>query len=363
MNQDTIRNIRNRIAHGKLEEALEFALNVIDEKSTHRDSFISLIKQYERLNENYSKNVIDQDSFQSETNKIMSNTLDILKDMEFEVNEKESVFFDTLDDREFEKYILEYISKGELNEAFRFLGKWLDKKNLADSEFKDRFLLLLSRYNSNKDAQRKGIITDETIRNENLRTASQVVELIKQLNEAPEKKKQEKAKQEQIEISAASFVEESITALNKRERRLKYQAIIWYLIGFLALVGGIAAALLLVVTNESQLQSTVGIIYLILKSVIIIGLLVAASRYAFNLGKTYMNESLKNADRIHAISFGKFYLQVFGTNIKPDDLKDVFKDWNTTQESPFMKLDSSEFDPQLFQAFLKFAELIKSGKK
>ena len=76
-----------------------------------------------------------------------------------------------------------------------------------------------------------------------------------------------------------------------------------------------------------------------------------------------MNESLKNADRIHAISFGKFYLQVFSEDLKPEDLKDVFKDWNTYQETPFVKLDSNEFDPKLLQAFLQFAELIKSGKK
>lgn len=133
--------------------------------------------------------------------------------------------------------------------------------------------------------------------------------------------------------------------------------------GFLSLIGGIVAAILLISTGAAELESTIGIIYIILKSLFIIGLLVAASRYSFNLGKTYMNESLKNADRIHAISFGKFYLQVFGANIEPDDLKDVFKDWNTSKESPFVKLDSSEFDPQLLQAFLQFTELIRRNKK
>lgn len=363
MDQEVIRNIRNRIAHGKLEEALKYSLNVTDENSEHRDSFISLTKRYERLIENQAKNIIDQNTFESETNKIMSSTLDILNDMEFKVKDKELVFFEALEDRDYEKYILDHISRGDLNEAFRYLDKWLDKKRLSKSEFKDRFLLLLSRYNSNKDAEVKGLLTNETIREENLRTASNLIKLIKELNEVPEREKQEKAKQEHIEISAASFVEESITALSKREQKLKFQAIFWYLVGFIALLSGIGVSLFLVIENEDQFQSTIGIVYLILKSIIIIGLLVAASRYAFNLGKTYMNEALKNADRIHAISFGKFYLKVFGANVKSEDLKDVFKDWNTIQESPFMKLDSSEFDPQLLQAFLKFTELIKSGKK
>ncbi len=75
-----------------------------------------------------------------------------------------------------------------------------------------------------------------------------------------------------------------------------------------------------------------------------------------------MNESLKNSDRMHAISFGKFYLQVFGADIKQSDLKEVFKDWNTNQDSAFVRLNSNEFDPKLLQSFLKFSEIVKENK-
>lgn len=77
----------------------------------------------------------------------------------------------------------------------------------------------------------------------------------------------------------------------------------------------------------------------------------------------YMNESLKNADRKHAISFGKFYLQVYGSSVKQEDLKEVFKDWNTITESPFVKLDSADFDPKLLESFLKFVEIMKPEQK
>lgn len=148
--------------------------------------------------------------------------------------------------------------------------------------------------------------------------------------------------------------------MSDREKILKLQATLWYCVGLVSLLSGVIIGFFFI--KESNVQSVeIGVVvYQIIKSLVVVGLLVAASRYSFNLGKTYMNEALKNADRIHAISFGKFYLQVFRSNIKPEDLKDVFKDWNTSQESAFVKLDSGDFDPKMFEAFSKFIEAMKS---
>lgn len=190
-----------------------------------------------------------------------------------------------------------------------------------------------------------------------------LLNLIEEIERGSQKEIEQKEIKEKIEESAASFVDESITALNKRERNLKTQALIWYVLGFLSLIAGIVVAGLAINVKLSEKGQVIEVIYLMLKSLFVIGLLVAASRYAFNLGKMYTNESLKNADRIHAISFGKFYLQVFGTNVKPDELKEVFKDWNTSKESPFTKLESGEFDPELLKSFLKFTEIMNSLEK
>src|SRR6185503_15952382 len=38
----------------------------------------------------------------------------------------------------------------------------------------------------------------------------------------------------------------------------------------------------------------------------------ACAKYTFSLGRSFTIESLKCADRLHAISFGKFYLRVYG---------------------------------------------------
>ena len=195
----------------------------------------------------------------------------------------------------------------------------------------------------------------------------EVLSLIDQIELSPQlkTKQKEKALEKQIKTSSTEYIKESLDALTKREKSLKLQAISWYIIGFVSLVSGIAVAvnnLDIATSSLNNIQAT-GVVYLIFKSLFMIGLLVAASRYSFNLGKTYMNESLKNADRIHAISFGKFYLQVFGGTIEPDDLKEVFKDWNTNQESPFTKLKSDEFDPKMMDAFLRFLETMKGKGK
>ena len=361
INQDSIEKIRAHIVQGDLGTAFNLIIKLLDKNSEHFDNLISLKRQYSLLTEDRNLNKLSEDSFRIELNRVTANLLSIIREIEVSQSGNTDEL-DFIDEKNYEKVILDLISKGDLDGAFLLLKRWLDSENLPEDYMND-FLVLYSRFNSVKNDERKGILAIDTIRIEYSKISKSLILLLKEIRNVPKLRIQQKAKQEQIEITAASFVQESISELNKRENRLKFQAGLWYIIGFASLIGGISIAAFLVKTNQNELTSTIGIVYLILKSLLIIGLLVAASRYAFNLGKTYMNESLKNADRIHAISFGKFYLQVFGTNIKPEDLKDVFKDWNTNQESAFIKLDSSEFDPQLLQAFLKFAEVMKVGGK
>lgn len=362
INQELLNKIREQIIKGNLDEAFDLIISSSNDSSEHFDNLISLKRQYSLLAEDRVKNKVDESSFRKDLNRVTSNLLSIIREIELQQDENASNRFDLIDEKDYEKAILDLISKGDLDGAFLLLKRWLNSGELPE-EYKDDFLVLYSRFNSIRNDERKGILAIDEIRLENAKISKSLITLLKEISNAPRLRIQQKEKQEQIEITAASFVQESITELSKREKRLKFQAGLWYIIGFASLIGGISVAVFLVKTNQSELTSTIGIVYLILKSLLIVGLLIAASRYAFNLGKTYMNESLKNADRIHAISFGKFYLQVFGTNIKPEDLKDVFKDWNTSQESAFLKLDSSEFDPQMLQAFLKFAEVMKIGGK
>lgn len=359
--KESLQNISEQIIKGEYDKAFDILLNELDRSSDHFDSLVSLKRQYSVLIDERNKGMINEESFRRDLNRVTSNFLSIIRELEGLLNESAFDNIDLLSNKEFERVITDYVSKGELDKAFNFIRHWIDSKGVPDSEFTNHFVVLFSKFNTVKNDERKGILSIDQIRLENARISDALLRLAQEINSAPKKQIEQKEKQEQIQTSAASFVQESITELSKRENRLKLHANMWYFVGFVSLITGIGIAVFLVKIYEHELQTTVGIVYLILKSLLIIGLLVASSRYAFNLGKTYMNESLKNADRIHAISFGKFYLQVFGTNIKPEDLKDVFKDWNTNQESGFFKLNSNEFDPQLMQSFLKFVELVKGG--
>ena len=89
----------------------------------------------------------------------------------------------------------------------------------------------------------------------------------------------------------------------------------------------------------------------------------ASSKYAFTLGKSYMNESLKNSNRLHAISFGKFYLQAYGDVVTPEDVKEVFQHWNIDKDSSFKELNSQSFDPRIFESAIEIASVLTKHEK
>lgn len=169
----------------------------------------------------------------------------------------------------------------------------------------------------------------------------------------------ENNKKEVIENKASEYIEDAIIALKKREFRSATAGVIWYILGFLTLIGGVIFAMQ-GLNGLKDLSNAKYWIYvlIILKSIIIVGLLIACSKYAFNLGKSFINESLRNADRIHAISFGKFYLQAFSDKItSAADIKDVFQNWNIDKESAFQKLDPDSYDPKFAE---NLVEIIKN---
>ena len=360
---------RRLISNGDLSDALNLLVEKGDRQESYYDHIISLKGRYHNLEKKFNSAVISSDSYDTELNKIRADVIAIMRDIEdSERHEKELKIqkISLAEETDNQKLIQEYISNGEIGDALAELKKWIDSINSEEydsSDYANEAVILISTYNRLNEAKANGTISTSELELGFDRIRNAALALSKKISESPKKKIEQKEKQEQIERSAASFVEESILALTKREKTLKTQAILWYIIGFLSLITGVWVALTYINFNTIDTDSVIKIIYQIFKSLFVIGLLVAASRYAFNLGKTYMNEALKNADRIHAISFGKFYLQVFGTNIKSEDLKDVFKDWNTSKESPFVNLDSNDFDHKILEAMLKFLEVMKGKGK
>jgi len=179
-------------------------------------------------------------------------------------------------------------------------------------------------------------------------------------DEARRQKAEEAAKK--IELTAAHYIRDAIEAQKKYEIRNKKSWEYWYISGFASLLLGIIFASLTLSYPRNN-ENWIGLAEIIVTNVIVIGFLGACSRYAFSLGKSYISESLKASDRIHAISFGHFYLNAFGERVEWSELKEAFQHWNIDRSSTFSGLDASQIDPQILTLFGQMAAAFGSKSK
>jgi hypothetical protein len=158
-----------------------------------------------------------------------------------------------------------------------------------------------------------------------------------------------------VEENSAAYVEEAIQSQRQGQVRNWISGTLWYAIGFLSLLAGVAVVLIeLYFFSEIPPELTISqAVVSGTRTLVVVGLLSACAKYAFTLGKSYINESLKNADRVHAISLGKFYLRAFGGEATWADLKEVFQNWNIDRASTFASLDASQFDPKLVDSVVE----------
>ena len=224
----------------------------------------------------------------------------------------------------------------------------VDFESLPESLFSINFIRLINKLSQNEIA--------EIVRKINISINSFLGKKIATDEIAQEIK-------EKIEKTAPSYIAETITGLEKREKYQRRTAFIWYILGFLSLVSGIAVVFWFsnitfsVFKGQENWSLTT---FYALKSLFIIVLLIASSKYSFTLAKSYMSESLKIADRNHAISFGKFYLQVFNDRINPEEIKEIFRDWNiNNQLNNFSNQSSSDYDPKIIERTIELIDKIK----
>ncbi|WP_298868590.1 toll/interleukin-1 receptor domain-containing protein [uncultured Gimesia sp.] len=179
---------------------------------------------------------------------------------------------------------------------------------------------------------------------------------------AAEEKKQIETK-ERIEANAADFIKDAIEALNARETSNRFAANAWYIIGFLTLVAGVGFSISSFVTfTGSTSTSWVEPTLLAIKSLVVIGLLIACAKYSFTLGRSFMIEALKCSDRNHAISFGEFYLRAFGADVQWSELKEVFQHWNIDRASSFSDIKTNDFDLKYIEELRDLAKALSDIK-
>ncbi len=165
-----------------------------------------------------------------------------------------------------------------------------------------------------------------------------------------------------IEKNASEYVDDAITQLKEREIDFFKKARHWYRLGYSTLGVGVAATIffsyvsLLSFPSEKILLSVIA--FSTFKNMIIVGVLLVMTRYSISIAKSYMNESLKSSDRIHAISFGKFYLQTYGKTAERDDIKDVFQHWNINGQNSFSAQTDDVINPKIIEMTFDLAKSV-----
>ena len=145
----------------------------------------------------------------------------------------------------------------------------------------------------------------------------------------------QKQVQEKIELKVPEFVESAVNALKEKETTFSEKAETWNLHGNISLGCSIVSAIGALVYGGFEFNSAAKdnidwffFSFLLLKGLIVVSLFGAFAKHAYNIGNAYMHESLKRSDRMHAINFGKLYLEVYGNDVSQNDMKSIFENWN-----------------------------------
>lgn len=252
-----------------------------------------------------------------------------------------------------------------------FLNELIQLRNYT-SQRNDKLLIPVVAGEINYENFPESILSINFITLKNKLSENEIDKVVKKINDAINsflgKKlatdEQAQEIKEKIETTAPSYINETLSELIIREKKQSNSGRFWYCLGFVSLVSGIAIAIWFSNTTLSVFKKQENwslTTFYALKSVFIIIILIAASKYSFMLGKSYMSESLKIADRIHAISFGKFYLQIFNDKINPVEIKEIFRDWNiNNQINNFSNQSSSDYDPKIIERSIELINKIRN---
>ncbi len=171
--------------------------------------------------------------------------------------------------------------------------------------------------------------------------------------------------QQRIEAKVPEFVAAAIKELEERENQYRSKASMWSIHGTAVLTIAILAA-----TAISLFGTGIGgsidtlpwqtLLFVSFKGLVVLGVLGLWAKHAFTVSNAYMHEAIKRSDRVHAISFGKLYLEIYGNNVERKELVEIFENWNIASESAFAKANPSGFEPQILD---KISDLFRASQE
>ena len=172
---------------------------------------------------------------------------------------------------------------------------------------------------------------------------------------------EQKESEEKVKKGLSEYIDDVFVKLQEKEKSNKIYAKIYafsfYLISIFFLIATIIIAIVFFVTVNVDSNNLMPLIVYGVVCLFIIIMLVSLSKLLFTLAKSFMVESIRCSDRIHAISFGKFFLDAYGSEASREEVIKAFSSWNIDNGSTLFRTQSSDdFDP-------KIAEILKTLRK
>ncbi|KAA1156772.1 hypothetical protein [Pseudoalteromonas distincta] len=273
-------------------------------------------------------------------------------------------------ERELEEY--ENHLKAEQLEREKYFRKELSERDqLIESREKE---LYARQKEMEKHFSRRFEETEElreSLQKELLQKESELKNLLVETEREKERYREESRKS--IESKSQKFVDSALQLLGKKESKFHDISKNWAILGACSIISAICFAIYTMISSADLFHQTSNsslsyYLYSLFRGLIVVSLFGALSRYAFVLSNSFMHESLKSGERLHAIKFGEFYLDAYGADAEWEQLKEAFENWNISGSSAFSRKDMEAKDNGLVdtitESFEKVAKMAteKSSK-
>ena len=191
---------------------------------------------------------------------------------------------------------------------------------------------------------------------------SQLQQSLIELEQEKERYKEEGRKR--IETNSRSYVSDALDSLDRKERQFHTMSKIWSSVGAAGLIGGLSFFVYISLSAAIAVPEEVTwpfFGFTIFKGLIAVALVAGLAKYSFLFSSYYMQEALKNADRRHAINFGKFYLESYGAAAEWSQVKEAFEHWNIAAANAFSRSEAAMPDISVLEKSVALIERVNKA--
>ncbi len=149
-----------------------------------------------------------------------------------------------------------------------------------------------------------------------------------------------------IENDGFKYLNETIENLHNNEKKNRTISYCCYGAALLSLIILIAFTFFrfFSFSFETEAMNPYLVIIISIGVIVLSVLMISTCRFFFLLGKSFMVESIRCADRAHAIGLGKLYLKLYKSKFSWSELRDVLQSWNIDNGSAFRNLDAKDIE-------------------